>query len=481
MNKFTFFFFTLFSFLLFSACKNDSASNSVATASAVPVKMPVSEPGEVIISGTIENPRTPSIKLAKGRGSQTSKIVDGKFQMNLMLNEPGLYELRYSGLTMPLYLHPKDNIQVSFDGQQIDKTIKFAGSNPNIQDYLFKKSFMNQGVKRKQQQAFQLSEADFIKEANAQYEKEKTFLNDYQKNNGKLPDYFVGMEMIDIEYDRALQYNSYETYKSYYDKNNTATPLSADFKNQLSNLDLNNDNNMVSEKYRNYLFSNLYNQASTIIKQDDSKDMTMVGFDLIDKNHNAPAVKSHLMHNMFMQHLKMMGADDLEDLLPRYQQGVTNPNHIAEAKTEINKWAGLTKGKAAPTFAYPDKDGKVTSLESLKGNVVVVDIWATWCGPCKREIPALEKLQEKYKDKDVAFLSVSIDRDPKAWRKMLDQKHLKGIQLIADQAGNSQICKDYKVQGIPRFLLIDQEGKIVSAKAPRPSSGQLEAAIEGLL
>lgn len=115
--------------------------------------------------------------------------------------------------------------------------------------------------------------------------------------------------------------------------------------------------------------------------------------------------------------------------------------------------------------------GDSVTLASLEGKVVYVDVWAAWCAPCIAEHPALEKLQENFAGKDVAFVSVSIDGTMDPWRKMIEEKELIGIQLYTPGAWEADIMKNYGISGIPRFILIDKEGKIVNANAARPSSG----------
>ena len=144
----------------------------------------------------------------------------------------------------------------------------------------------------------------------------------------------------------------------------------------------------------------------------------------------------------------------------------------------------LPEGTESPAFVdYENHNGQTTSLEDLRGKYVYIDVWATWCGPCKVEIPALKRLEKDYADKDISFVSISID-DAKRhggsmelahekWQKFVDEEQLGGIQLFAPDGWNSDFIKDYKIYGIPRFILVDPEGKIVSASAPRPSSTQL--------
>jgi len=142
----------------------------------------------------------------------------------------------------------------------------------------------------------------------------------------------------------------------------------------------------------------------------------------------------------------------------------------------------IKKGVESPKFNYPDTNGKNVSLDDLKGKYVYVDVWATWCGPCKREIPFLKKLDKEYKGKDIAIVSMSIDKmaDKEKWLKMVKDENLGGIQIMADKDWNSDFVKAYNIRGIPRFILIDKEGKILDANAPRPSNPNLKELLNSL-
>lgn len=144
----------------------------------------------------------------------------------------------------------------------------------------------------------------------------------------------------------------------------------------------------------------------------------------------------------------------------------------------------LIMGAKSPVFtAYENYKGGQTSLVDLKGKYVYIDIWATWCGPCKGEIPFLKEIEKSYHSKNIEFVSISVDemKDHDKWAKMVKEKELSGIQLFADKNWSSQFVKDYKVSGIPRFVLIDPAGNIVSADAPRPSSKELNVLLAELL
>src|SRR5690606_23739996 len=119
-------------------------------------------------------------------------------------------------------------------------------------------------------------------------------------------------------------------------------------------------------------------------------------------------------------------------------------------------------------FTYPDLNGKMVSLTDFKGKVVLVDVWATWCGPCKAEIPALKKMEEELRAKDIVLLSVSVDeeKDKQKWKDFVKDENLTGVQVFA--SGWSDIAKFYKITGIPRFMVFDKKGNIVSTNSPRP-------------
>lgn len=140
--------------------------------------------------------------------------------------------------------------------------------------------------------------------------------------------------------------------------------------------------------------------------------------------------------------------------------------------------AVLTPGATAFKFTYPDQNGKMVSMEDLKGKVVLVDVWATWCAPCKAEIPYLKKLEQEMKGTDVSFVSISVDeaKDKEKWLKMVKDDQLGGIQLFA--TGWGDLAKYYKITGIPRFMVFDKKGKIVTVNSPRPSNPELKILLE---
>ncbi|MDR1092342.1 MAG: TlpA family protein disulfide reductase [Prevotella sp.] len=150
-------------------------------------------------------------------------------------------------------------------------------------------------------------------------------------------------------------------------------------------------------------------------------------------------------------------------------------------KASLNK---NTERKDAIDFRFANASGKEIALSDLKGKVVYIDVWATWCGPCRREFPFLKKLEAEYKDnKDMVFMGVSVDvsRDKKKWMDFLQKEQLPGIQIFAGDAAGEALQKPYGISGIPRFILVGKDGKLIFADAPRPSSDEIRAVINNAL
>ncbi len=139
-------------------------------------------------------------------------------------------------------------------------------------------------------------------------------------------------------------------------------------------------------------------------------------------------------------------------------------DYVQNAKRDLEaKIASVSKtdlGKLAPDFTFPDINGKQVSLSSLKGKYVLIDFWASWCGPCRLESPNVQKQYQLYKDKGFEVVSVSIDKKKEDWKKAVSQDNLKGILLLAQDS--KKVMLDYTFSGIPYTVLLDKEGKIIA-------------------
>ena len=137
----------------------------------------------------------------------------------------------------------------------------------------------------------------------------------------------------------------------------------------------------------------------------------------------------------------------------------------------------LQPGQPAPEFTLDGLDGQPVSLSQFKGQVVLLDFWASWCVPCINDLPYLREVKKKTADWSVVFLNISLDADEAAWREAIDKHEIKGVHVRADGWG-AEVAKTYQVMGIPSYYLVDSQGLIVEDPGLRGNTDATVGAIE---
>lgn len=170
---------------------------------------------------------------------------------------------------------------------------------------------------------------------------------------------------------------------------------------------------------------------------------------------------------------------DLSSFLAKNSQYMVTDQQKSKMKVFEQRARLKIPGTSWIDFSYPDINGKIHNLSDYLGNVVLIDVWATWCAPCLAEQPGLEELEKSFKGKKVVFISLSIDTDKAKWKDMVEKKKLSGLHLFSNHEG--PIIADYEVTSIPRFILFDKNGKTVDLDAPRPSDVKLKTLIQSKL
>jgi peroxiredoxin len=119
-------------------------------------------------------------------------------------------------------------------------------------------------------------------------------------------------------------------------------------------------------------------------------------------------------------------------------------------------------GKTVPELVMPDPNGKKVSISSFKGKYLLIDFWASWCGPCRMENPNVVKAYDEFKGKNFAILGVSLDKDKDSWKKAIRQDHLSWTHMSDLKYWNSQAVETFGFQGIPFNVLVDPSGKVIA-------------------
>lgn len=216
-------------------------------------------------------------------------------------------------------------------------------------------------------------------------------------------------------------------------------------------------------------------------------DMTDFGLNYLQQVKNLvsdPDVR-HVLLDECAKTTLMYGKDfaDIDRFWKPYCEMVAcDTSLISKYADKVAAIKATKKGMIAPDFTFSDRDGKSYRLSDMRGKVVYIDCWATWCGPCCREIPFLEKRVAEYKGNDkVRFISISVDRNKKAWENKLDQDKPEWEQFIVSKEEDKVISKAYGIASIPRFILINADGTIANGDAFRPSDKDFHQKLDAVL
>jgi thiol-disulfide isomerase/thioredoxin len=274
---------------------------------------------------------------------------------------------------------------------------------------------------------------------------------------------------------------NYPSYYAYYNEKDIEE-TSEEFKNQSPDLNLNSLSDYINSiEFRSLVRMYFQDLTETAYEKDSNLDYYATYLEIIDQSDFDSTLKGFLAYDN--ARMAMTYTEDLESYYKTYLSLDKNSENNESITAVYDELLQISAGKESPIFEnYENFAGGTTSLADLKGKYVYMDIWAQWCGPCKREIPYLKEIEAEYHDKNIEFVSISIDRerDYDKWRAMVEDKELSGIQLLADKDWESQFVKEYLIKGIPRFILVDPQGKIVNSNAPRPSDQKLKKVFNDL-
>ena len=205
---------------------------------------------------------------------------------------------------------------------------------------------------------------------------------------------------------------------------------------------------------------------------------------LIEKAHYPEEMREFFTAFNLLYWLAAFGiTPETDSVFASFKTRFPGSNYLPVLDKRYDEWLAISPGKPAPDFVGYSEKGEKVSLADLKGKVLYIDVWATWCGPCIAEIPASIKLQREYSNEEkVQFVNISIDSDKLPWEKFLKENPAwKGLHIIIEADKIQSFYSAYKLFGVPRYILIDRSGNIVNMTAPRPSDEEINGEINQLL
>lgn len=152
----------------------------------------------------------------------------------------------------------------------------------------------------------------------------------------------------------------------------------------------------------------------------------------------------------------------VESLLEGLKPGFGSTNRFKSIEEKVSLAKRLSIGQPAMNFSQTDDKGKLVSLSDFNGKYVLIDFWASWCGPCREEYPFLKKAYEKFKDKNMEIIGISLDDKKENWLNAIQSNGFLWIQLSDLKGPGNAVAKAYGVSAIPQNFLIDPQGKIIA-------------------
>jgi len=431
--------------------------------------------GKTIVEGTIISDKHPKFVtlLSNELRDEIAKIPvkNGKFYWETKDKIPfAEYSLDIDKRFTPLILSEGDHIifEINSDKKHFEVNQKgtrkaeaqFMQSQDNGYSYFYEFTVREKKLTNDPKK--------FYEEAQEEWKENHQFLDKYRtKENIHFADDFYEFKKQQYALKMMNAVSDYQRMTSLSDKK--FSPPS-DFWNELQNIIKKPTNLLLTTKeYSDWKIKSFL--ASTPAKNADS--MIFVKLSQMPKSTE----KDQLLKNQLLKNFDLMRDENQRNkLFAQKSVEFSNPKFVSFVGKELQIINNQQKGKPFPALVFEDESGKKVSLNQFKGKYVVIDLWATWCGPCKETSPVFEYQAKNYRYQDnIVFLAASIDEDKNKWK--LDIKNKKS-DVTQWWIANSNALQMLGVNAIPRFIMIDPQGKIYNANMPRPNETNFEEILD---
>lgn len=407
----------------------------------------------------VKNPVASNVVLVYHMSVNEYPLTDGKATADIQDMDALYAKVYYGEKFKNIYLQNGDEMTISFDASDFDNTFTVKGGNEKAVDYLNKIQ-----VTGLADEAYSQPWNQFKKTVENKISSMKRLL---KARKFDANDKFVKMEEGRITYFYANAMLMYPVSHIYLTQDTTLA-LGSDYYDALREYVREDADLADIDEYRNYMIetSHVLDENNRNVRQYYPKVLAEMNY--IGEHMENEKVRESLMHHLAFTYVEGNGTDNITDLQNIYYAYVTSPRLNDLFKQACAKWDKAAVGRPSPNFTGVDINGKQMSLRDFRGKYVYIDMWATWCGPCQKELPFLKELEKQYEGRNITFVGLSIDKDKAKWEAKVKSGTLCGTQLHIGTG--TQFQADYRISGIPRFILLDPNGRIVNADMTRPSS-----------
>ena len=460
--------------------------------------LPAAPPTTATLSGHLDHaPAGDSVRLEYSGhyGHQRVRAAlspAGDFKLTVPdLNGGTPISFSYARERTGMYLSPGDQVQITLDFAKFDETVKYTGRGSDVNNYLAQSLWKFEFGPQDKALPHPLIQENTTpvqirQQADAFRQAQRDFLNSYAKAH-PLPADFQRNALIDIDLNWAISLLEYAPiYRRVAKREPTLPPAYFDFLQQLPLKQFDpyvKDRGMAGNTamlrfltgYSNFLV------PSGKLTTDPAEAARLYAQARADFGPSTKAI------DLAMYQLYSWKLDDNPDgvlaAYPTFRVQNHDSIHARNLRQAITGLLTVKEGMPAPAFTLLNNEGKSVSLSDLRGKVVYLDFWGTWCKPCMQEMPASANLKKKFEGRDVAFVYISVSDKAEKWQQVLTAQHLtspNSIHLRSPDGGD--VPGRYQVVQYPTYWLIGRDGRIVSRSAPRPSDATAaEAAITAAL
>lgn len=412
----------------------------------------------------------------KGRFTASFDVNEGYTLVNIQNGQEGT----------EIFAAPGTKLMMTVDCSSFDESLKYKGIGEEIANFMAKHMLTHswiQNIQRELHGAHAKSPDDFMEAVEKIIQQELDFLVD---NSGGLPNAFINY------WDSYFEFLKYSTILDYPLMHEVVTQQSYTIEHvPAENYKVIgavpkrfNDKWMNISTYRNYIAGYYYKQLDAQGVQNTPEKPNLKEEKMLELAHqNMPtASEEYVFANYLQSAIKGQSYATAAHYYNKFIDRYSNSIYKKKLEKQLETKKKLSVGQPAIDITFKNEEGKKVKLSELKGKVVYLDFWASWCGPCKAQFPHTAKLKEHFAGKDVVFAYVSIDGNKEAWEKAKEKYHLTGLHMLADGEWQSREATEYGVRGIPAYFLIDKEGNFAAETTPRPSQNEeLIKLIEALL
>ncbi len=442
-------------------------------------------PDFAIITGHVENPAGEEVEVyyVKEFVTNTREEVvttldeNNSFSAKLPMKEPRLVSVRTQGRSISLYLEPGAEVDVNFDvddttqvpdieGDQAAENRLLAGYNADVASKYARMTVLSR--------AAEMGPDEFMQYVNDIYEEKREYLESDVRFD-ELSEGFVSMMQANIRYEKFGQLMEYPMAAAHFRELDSHPELPDGYYDFLDDPELFSDQHTNLSSYVAFLnvYQNYMMEKNEPEEGYGDRDYYQVLFEQSYEAFSGETRDIALAGAV----ISMIRFGDFELAGEHYEQfldlAITDKyKDLVDA--EYQQVLALSPGQPAPDFTLTDIDGEEVSLSDFRGQVVYLDFWASWCGPCMREVPYARELKKRMEDHDdLVFLYISVDTDEDAWRSKVAEENIQGVHLNVPGFSH-EVPEEYNLRGVPTFFLIGRDGQIVDNRPPRPSHDNID-------